>query len=216
MSRLEDNVVAVLTQRCLEHVCFQYRGLAVIPHQYLGVAALVRSGKISCGVGVPQVGGTGTGANRLVTRAMYIPNAPAQAGLSPDLYRENQFRFPSDNYARFPEFHEMRNVVHEATHAIFDVYLRKRCPAAHDELAANLAAALYALSSPYPIPDAILVGSAFDEALKLAVRVLDENRGNRLYNVAPEMAASLERAVRAEWGLTGGSADIVSVYNGVP
>ncbi len=164
-------------------------------------------GKISCEVGVTP-----------------DPNLPA--GFAAECRYEpanRQLHFPNEQYGLSPG-PQIFNIVHEATHALFDRVdgqpTGTNILAVVDETAAFLAQAIYSLKSPYFWGGGVVQGDPIDEALKLAGKITDLPNALRddrpPYRVPLVDLIPLQLSIRAAYKLVGGAAGIQHVYNGVP
>lgn len=204
---LARTVTRILGDATIQRINFVLSGLAVHSFRYEMVARAIANGKISCEVGV-------------------TPNRNLQAGYNAECrYEPNtrQLRFPNDQYGLNPG-RETFNIVHEATHAVFDrAYGNPRgvqILAIDDEAAAFLAQAVYSRISPYMWGGPIPQGDPIDEALKLADKIMavpNTFRGNSPpYHVPPAELVPLRRSIQTAYNFVGGAAGIQHVYYGIP
>lgn len=155
-------VLGVLSHPALAPIGFEMYGLVVTGVRYSVVRQAIQSGKITCTAGpVPDADG----------RAGYVTQAKY-------LIRQNILAFPSENFASY-RGDEMCTVVHEATHAMCDVFAKSKedkILAIRDEACATLAEMLfYRLSGVKHAPSGLKeVGSASYAALKLADVILSK------------------------------------------
>lgn len=204
---LTERVVNILNHPALAPIGFEMFGLVVTGTRYSVVRQAIQSGKITCTAGaIPD----DNGKVGYVTIAKYI-------------IRKNILAFPSENYASY-RGDEMCTVVHEATHAMFDVFAKSkddRVLAIRDESCAVLAEMLfYRLSGVKHAPSGLKeVGSASHAALKLAdvmlARTGNFRKDTRTYFLTPGETDNLRAAVAADWGFVGGKATTQYVYDGM-
>jgi hypothetical protein len=206
---MPNKVLAATVSKVLSHpaiwfINFEMNGLVVTGQRYRMVAQAVESGRITCEVGVGQSKDIPSGS---VTVALYDPD-------------RDQFRFPYENFGAVGG-REKLTIVHEATHAVFDLFSAKetRVLAIDDEAAACLSTALLSRISELSFGGGILIGSSTDEALKVADIILAETgdfqRDRRTYFVRPSTITKLRQAIAVDWNLLDGRAGIVDIYNGV-
>jgi hypothetical protein len=206
---LAATVTRVLTHEAIMSVNFELNGLVVTGVRYQAVVRAIAGGKITCEVGVAQ-----------------DPNLPA-GSFAECLYDQKpsprQLRFPNEQYGS-SSGREKFNIVHEATHALFDCYYGnaagKQILAIDDEAAAWLAEALYSRISPFMWGGPIIQGDPLDEALKLADKIMAVpgmfGRNSRTYTVPPADATQLRDSVKILYSLQDGRAGIVDVFYGMP
>jgi hypothetical protein len=216
-ARLASSVVKTLREAEVRSINFQYAGttingssveFVVTGMRYSVVADAVEKGRITCNLlrssrsdDLPQGN---------IAVAQYVPSAGDKEGYSPD-----QFLFRRESFGEFLGA-EKATIVHEATHAIHDVYLAKNCLAIEDEATAWLAQALYMRFTPRPVGGgAMLIGGPLDEALKLADKLIATGFGRVTRPVYAPDLQPLKHAIAVEYGLVGGKAGIQSVYDGV-
>lgn len=204
---LTRTVSRILLDEAIQRVKFVLSGLTVHGFRYEMVAQAIVKGKISCEVGVTP-----------------NPNLPAdynaECRYDPD---HRQIRFPDEHYGSSPGTQTF-NIVHEATHALFDVVYGKqggfRTLAIDDEAAAFLAQALYSRFSPYLWNGPIPPGQPIYEALKVADKIRfvpNAFRGDSPpYHVADADLTNLRRSIQTAYKFLGGAAGIQYVYNGIP
>lgn len=207
---LKQTVRSVLSNPMLPLINFELNGLKVTGRGYGMVRLAVESGKISCAVGFQQRPGLPAGN---VAVAQYDPQG-------------NAFHFSRETFGSVVRSEQV-SIVHEATHAQFDLAGPKQgnyVLAIDDEAAAWLASSLFARLSENSIggtyvTGAIMPGGAEAEALKLADQILGETRDLRRgpvpYRVRPNAVASLRAAVAKDYNFQGDHAGIKSVYDGV-
>lgn len=191
---------------------FELNGLRVTGLGYGRVRNAVEAGKISCDVGVPQRASLPAGN---VAAAQYDPQA-------------NQFRFSRESFGSAVRSEQV-SIVHEATHAQFDLAGPKQgnyVLAIDDEAAAWLAESLFArlaennIGGTY-VTGVIIPGSAESEALNLADTILAETqdlmkvKGPWPYRVRPNAVATLRTAVARDYNFLGDHAGIKDVYDGI-
>lgn len=207
---LRQTVITVLCHPMLPLIYFELNGLRVTGLGYGLVRKAVESGKITCEVGVPQRASLPAG---YVAAAQYDPQA-------------NELRFPRESFGSAVR-DEQVSIVHEATHAQFDLAGPKQgnyVLAINDEAAAWLAGSLFARLSENNIGGTYVTGPFIDggaesEALRLADTILAETqglmKGARPYRVRPDAAARLRAAVARDYNFLGDHAGIKTVYDGV-
>jgi len=206
---LAATVIRVLSHPVVMKINFELNGLLVTGMRYRVVAQAIRSGKITCEVGTDRDPKLPAGT---VIVAEYKPNL-------------DQFVFPREDFGT-SSGSEKINILHEATHAIFDCYSGSSGTsilAIDDEAAAFFASALFLQLSDVGSRMPVFVGSAFDEACKLSKKILDATgdflRNPRTYVVTPEASAALRHAVAIDYNLvddgTSNRAGILDVYNGL-
>jgi hypothetical protein len=201
-------------------IAFDLQGLCVTGVRYSMVAAAIEAGDISCETVAqftPQPGQTLPQGS--VIEAVYKPEA-------------NTMLFGSESYGTSNIF-EQTVILHEATHAIFDLYAKgtnDRVLAINDEAAATLAQALYMRlcgADRAVHRFSMFIDSAGDYAIKLADSMIAERgEDRRTYFLQPKQTEDLRAAVAQEWGFTkkydadgkGGYTDssgVLYTYNGV-
>jgi hypothetical protein len=215
---LANTVVRILRQPGIWKIGFDLAGLCVTGQRYAMVAKAVAEGKIACEVVSkfkPQVGGNAPG---MVTLARY------DADLNAMLFEREDFAAN--------KVHEERVIVHEATHAIFDLFAKSaddRTLSINDESAAVLAEALYIRLCDKPAGAfAMFIDGPQDEALKLADKMMAETgdfeRDKRTYFLRAQQTQKLRDAVAKDWNFvrTVEPGGIISdrtgsqyIYNGV-
>lgn len=209
-AKLARTVLDVLQHPGIKAINFCLNDKLTVTGTRFGVVRKkILEGRITCTVGVSQVGVL----EGSVARAQYVPGEGTADKLAP-----NQFRFPHENYGT--DFgHEKVTIVHEATHAIFDVFMPGDSALAIDnEAAAFLAAALFVRNSQYSFGGGLLIGGPEEEALHLADRMMTDMERfdySGTYMLWPSDLSRLRNAVAQEYGLTGGKATIVDLFDGV-
>jgi hypothetical protein len=121
----------------------------------------------------------------------------------------NAMMFSREDYGS-KKVKEEFTIVHEATHAIFDLFANstnERTLAIDDEAAAVLAEALYIrLCDKPPGNFAMFIDGPQDEALKLADKMMAETgdfeRNKRTYFLKPLQTEKLRNAVAIDWHFT--------------
>ena len=138
-AELARNVAKVLREAAgLRNTAFQYKNFVVTGIRYGVIADLVDAGRIACSVGTPSSANL-PGGSRAV--AEYVASPGSRGGHAPD-----QFILPRSNFGEFIG-NERMTIVHEAAHAIHDVFLAMPCLAIEDEATAWLAQAFYLRTS---------------------------------------------------------------------
>jgi len=192
--KLANTVARILRQPGLRNMGFDLNGLCVTGQRFAMVAKAIADGSIACEAVdsfKPQVGPLAPG---MVTVARYDSDA-------------DTILFSRENYGT-SEVREELNIVHEATHALFDLFARSKFDrrlSIDDESAAVLASALYIrLCNKDPGTFTILIDGPQDEALKLADSLMKETHGfaqNRTYFLKPQQTEKLRTAVAQQWNL---------------
>ena len=201
---LAATVSRVLSHPAIWYINFEMSGLVVTGQRYRMVAQAVESGRITCEVGVEQSKDLPRGS---VTVGLYVPEY-------------DQFRFPYENFGSAAGSEKL-TIVHEATHAIFDLFSAKetRVLAIDNETAACLSAALLSRISEMSFGGGMTIGGSTDEALKVADTILAETgdflKDRRTYTVQPWTTTKLRHAIAVDWNLLDGRAGIVDIFNGV-
>jgi hypothetical protein len=203
---LRDTVISVLGSPDLLPIGFELNGLCVTGMRFLMVREAVVS-KITCEIGIKKTPGDQLPSGS-VARAQYIP-------------WEDQFRFPRETFGQHID-PEKVTIVHEATHAIFDLYAATkddRVAAIDDEAAAFLAAALYSRLAQVS-PGMMIEGDSKYEALQLADKILAETgdfkKDKRTYFLKAPQIAKLRAAVVEDYDLKESRAGIVDIMDQVP
>ena len=216
---LAKTVSRILRQPGIWKIGFDMHGLVVTGQRYAMVAKAVEDGSIESRV-VNQFPsqGEGTLAPGMVTVARYTAD-------------QNAMMFSSENYGS-SKVSEERTIVHEATHAIFDLYANSsddRTLAMHDESAAVLAEALYLRLCDKPQGNfTMFIDAPQDEAMKLADKMMAETgnfvRDRRTYFLKTPQTQKLRDAVARDWnftvrvekdGSTTDSTGVQYIYDGV-
>jgi hypothetical protein len=169
------------------------KGLTVTGMRYSMVAKAIEDGKIECRV-VGKFSSQG--------KDELAPGMSTVARYDIDL---NALLFSREDYGS--NVREERAIVHEATHAIFDLFASSqddRKLSIDDESAAVLAEALYTrLCDKAPGNFAMFIDGPQDEALKLADKMMAEtgdfNRDRRTYFLQPPQTQKLCAAVAQDW-----------------
>ena len=191
--KLANTVARILRQPGIWKIGFDLNGLCVTGQRFSLVAKAISDGTIACEAVdsfKPQVGGLAPGT---VTVARYNSDA-------------NTMLFSREDYGT-TKVREEITIVHEATHAIFDLFAKSkddRTLSIDDESAAVLASALYIrLCDKDPGNFTMLIDGPQDEALKLADRMIEETGGfekdKRTYFLKPQQTQKLRTAVAQEW-----------------
>lgn len=133
-------------------------------------------------------------------------------------------RFPNDHYGSGPGS-ERFDIVHEATHALFDCFYGKPAGtlilAVEDEAATFLAEAIYSLL-PGKVnfwSGTLIPGDPIDEALKVAEKIMAIpgafNSGSPPYHVPSADLISLRSSIQTAYKLLGGAAGIQHLYRSI-
>jgi hypothetical protein len=205
---LEGNVKKILTDAPITRINFELIGLRVISTSYKLVLDAIQARKISCDVDVTPNPNLPTGVRRV---CRYEPAS-------------HQLLFPNDHYGS-TSGSEKVNIVHEATHAMFDcIYgtrLGTQILAINDEAAAWLAQAVYFRKSPLLFWDGgpIVQGDPLEEAFKLVDKMVQSlgafGSNGVTQSVPPTDAIPLQHSVATLYNFVGGAAGIKHVYFGV-
>jgi hypothetical protein len=176
---------------------------------YQPVVNAIAQGQITCEVGLSQ-------------NPDRVPGHYAEARYEPET---RQLRFPKEQYG-LSSPSEMFNIVHEATHALFDCQYGTpagtQILAMDDEAAAFFAQAVYSrLASPnspsFGWDIQLIRGDPIAEALKLADKIMGGVHGvNPTYRVPEQDVDQLLISVQGFYNLHGGKAGIRHVYYGLP
>jgi hypothetical protein len=196
--KLANTVLRILRQPGIWKMGFQLGGLVVTGMRYSMVAKAVADGSIECRA-VDQFESQG--------RDALAPGMVTEARYKADL---NAMLFSSENYGTTGKAREERTILHEATHAMFDLFANsqdERTLAIDDESAAVLAEALYIrLCDKDPGNFTMFIDGPQDEALKLADKMMAETgdfeRDRRTYSLRPEQTQKLRNAVAQDWHFT--------------
>jgi hypothetical protein len=217
-ARLASTVVKALREAEVNSINFQYMGTTingksvnflVTGMRYSAVADLVATGRITCNLLGSSSSGSLPKGNIVV--ATYVPTSGSQGG-----YAADQFLFPSESFGEYSGS-EKATIVHEATHAIHDVFLMTNCLAIEDEATAWLGQALYMRLTPHTLSvGGMLIGGPMDEALKVADKMLASKSRSQTQSLYPNDLQLLKHTIAIEYGFVGGKAGIQSVYDGVP
>ena len=216
--RLAATVVKTLREAEVGGINFAYKGstvnnksveFIVTGVRYSVVADLVEKGRIVCNLlkssrslGLPRGN---------VAAASYVATSGNEYGDFPD-----QMLFPTESYGEYSGY-EKSVIIHEATHAIHDMFLRQNCLAIEDEATAWLAKALYMRLTPRTTGSGgMLIGGPLDVALKIADKMIAAGFGGRTQPLYPPDIQFLKNTIAVEYGLVGGKAGIQSAYDGVP
>jgi hypothetical protein len=213
----------ILRRPGISKIAYDLAGLTVTGMRYSMVAKAIEDGKISCEAvssfptspGDKLAPGTKVGA-------MYRPE-------------KNTIYFDRDDYGSTSAY-EQSVVLHEATHALFDLFAttnNDQVLAINDESAAVLAQAhwfrLCAPNDSIAIHGfSIMINGPGETSLALVDRMMaktgDFMRDRSTYRLLPDETQKLRTAVAAEWNLVksidpdGGERDrsgIVDIYDGV-
>jgi hypothetical protein len=194
---LAKTVVRILRQPGIAKMGFELGGLVVTGMRYSMVAKAVEDGMIECHVmdKLPSQG-----------KDELAPGMVAVARYKAEL---NAMIFSREDYG-LAKVSEERTIVHEATHAIFDLFAKSkddRTLAMNDESAAVLAEALYIeLCDKPPGNFTMFIDGPQDEAMKLAKTMMAEtgnfDRDRRTYFLKPQQTQKLRDAVARDWNFT--------------
>jgi hypothetical protein len=204
---LAATATRVLTNEAIMRVNFELSGLLVTGMRYQKVVSAIAAGKITCEVGVTPDPNLPAGS---VTECLYEP-------------AHHRMSFPNEQYG-LSSGREKFNIVHEATHALFDCYYGtaggKQILAIDDECVAWLAEALFSRISPFMWGGPLLPGDPPAESLKLADKIMAVpgtfGSHSPAYTVPPADATQLRDSIKTAYNLTGGRAGIVDIYYGLP
>jgi hypothetical protein len=194
---LAKTVARILRQHGMSKMGFQLGGLVVTGMRYSIVAKAVEEGKIECRV---------VNEFKPQTSDQLAPGMVTVAEYKSDL---NAMLFSREDYASVRPSEE-RVIVHEATHAMFDLFANTqddRTLAIDDESAAVLAEALYLRLCDRPAGNfAMFIDGPQDEALKLADKMMAETgdfeRDRRTYFLKSQQTEKLRAAVARDWHFT--------------
>lgn len=220
---LAARTAAILRHPGLMRLGFDLNGLCVTGMRYTVVAQAIEAGRIACEAvdTMPMAPGQRLAPGTQVA-ALYAPE------------RDTMF-FPREGYGQTSAY-ERTTILHEATHALFDVFAGGddvRVLAIDDESAAVLAQAFY-LRLAGEDDDltmhrfTMMIDGPGRCALRLADAILRETnnfgRGRQIYVVRPDQVAALRAAVAREWNLVSESmpdgtvsdrSGVRTIYNGV-
>ena len=220
--KLANTVTRILRQPGIWKIGFDLNGLCVTGQRFALVAKASRWGSpLRVSRSTAQAPG-GRAAPGMVTAARYDIDA-------------NTMLFSGEDYGTSPtsKVREEITIVHEATHAIFDLFAKSKDDptlSIDDESAAVLASALYIrLCDKSPGNFAMFIDGPQDEALKLADKMIAETGGfekdKRTYFLKPQQTQRLRNAVAKEWnfvkkpperdGSVTDSSGAQYIYNGV-
>jgi hypothetical protein len=209
----------VLRRPGIWNIGFDLHGLCVTGQRYAMVAKAIEEGAIKCEV----AGKLDPDKGQVLAAGMAIA-----ARYVPDVHT---MFFRSEDFGSVSGYQQTQ-ILHEATHAIFDLYAKgkdTRTLAVEDEAAAVLAAALYVrLTDVVAISFGNFIDGSEDEALKLADKLMAETgdfeRDRRTYFLRPDQTKKLRDAVAQEWnfvrrvdpdGSITDSTGVQYIYNGV-
>ncbi|TWT11579.1 hypothetical protein [Reyranella sp. CPCC 100927] len=221
-SRLQN----LLRSPALRKVNFELQdgGLVVTHVRFTLVDSALSARKITCDVAKV----TADSGKQIV--AQYIANQGLADQIKGDGVQSavpNMFLFPNDRYGEAPagtlqlaNTNELWIMVHEATHAIFDVMASSKKPAnilaISNEMAACLAASLWYVHTGMSWQaDAIIRGDAQAESMDLAWKIRDRAQTNRTTLVPRSETQALRMAVMDNWNLGGGRETITDRMDGV-
>ncbi len=209
---LKNTVMSVLREQAAWSFNFQYNEFLVRGERYQTVVMLLSQDRITCEIGVPQNDATSTGTKVV---AKYDPN-------------KHVFRFPSETYGSNSNLgDEKRTIVHEATHAMHDVFLQRRCAALDDEATGWLAGALYTRLKDNLKPQneiikftpPVEIGGAMDTSLKLADKILAATKFPEVAHLHDGDMVDLKAAIADLYNRNDPTNDITKQpqdYSGVP
>jgi hypothetical protein len=187
---LAKTVIGILRQPGIATIGYQLGGLLVTGAKLAMVARAIEEGKIECR-DVTSFESQGDLAAGTVVEARYDVDA-------------NAILFPDANYGTKGGQQE-RTIVHEATHAMFDLYSpgkKTRTLAIDDEAAAVLVEAFYIRLCNKPKGAfTMMVDGPQDEALKLVDDVLLDRKSGT-YFLKPNQTKALRDAVAKDWNFT--------------
>lgn len=215
---LTATVTRVLRQPALARLGFNLNGLIVTGDRYGAVARAIDRGDIKC-VAVDSFAAQG--------KDELAAGTAVEARYSADA---NAMKFQRADYGA-NSVHEERTILHEATHAIFDLYASSknaRVLSIDDESAAVLAEAFYIrLVSQKVGGFKMMADGPGEPALALADEVLRATDGFADRQVAvltPTQTEDLRAAVARQWnfvrtvepgGIISDRSTAVYIYNGV-
>jgi hypothetical protein len=204
---LAATATRVLTNEAIMRVNFELSGVLVTGVRYQAVVRAIAAGKITCEVGVTP-----------------DPNLPA-GSVAECLYEPQNHRmsFPNEQYG-LSSGREKFNIVHEATHALFDCFYGhtggRQILAIEDESVAWLAEGLFSRISPFFWGGGIMQGDPAAEALKLADKIMAVpgtfGSHSPAYAVPTADAAKLRDSIKDAYNLKDGRSGIVDIYYGLP
>jgi hypothetical protein len=207
---LKSTVLQILRQADLWKINFELHGLLVTGVRYSVIAAAVEQGSISC---------------EAVSTFQVIPGHEPEAGMVVGAQYDipkNTILFPSQDYGSL-NIYEKSVIVHEATHAIFDMFAKTSSDEVlgiYDETAAVLAQSLYLRHFTIQAKDSaeweklntnqiyaehrfsMTIDSSGDHGIKLANKLVAAGKvqNGRTYTVTDEESKELRAAVAKEWG----------------
>lgn len=206
---LAETVKRVLMHPAIARVNFQLYGLLVTGNTYLSMLNMYSTGLVSCEVGVPPNPDLPDG---VVRECLYVPE-------------HHRMHFRYEQYGTTSNF-EKFNIVHEATHALFDARFGTKdghqILAVEDEAAAWFAQAVYFRASGLLWDGGMLIegqpGEPLVEALKLRDKLVKDSGAfgldGRICMVSAADAIGLRQSAAAQHKLVGGRSEIKSVYKG--
>jgi len=209
---LAKTVTRILRQPGVEKISFTLNALTVSGAQYGQVANAIDDGRITCELAASFEAAPGQLAPGTVIDAQYRE-------------KKNAMLFERQNFASTGLITEETSIVHEATHALFDLLTQKkgyRTLAIDDESAAFLAAALYIRRcGKNPKGWASFIDSPEYEALKLADQMIAAEADGQPFPLGPQTTQKLRDAVAKQYRFVrsaDGTADdsgMKYVYDGV-
>jgi len=203
---LAGTVMRIIRDPWISKVRFTLGEFSIFDWQYERVAMAIARGKITCEVGVK-------------------PNRELRSGLATECRYDpetRQLQFPDEQYGS-SSGRQRFSIVHEATHASFDIQYGngegKEFLAIDDEAAAWLAQSVYMRSSPYFWDGPIVPGDPIELALMLADKIMAvpnyRDQGSPPYSVPPADTIALKQSVAKIYSFEGGAAGIKHVYHGL-
>lgn len=193
---LANTVTRVLRQPGISKIGFDLAGLLVTGQRYSMVAQAVAEGRIEChAMDKMPSQGPGELAPGMVASARY------SAG-------KNALMFEGESFGS--KVSEECTIVHEATHAIFDLFAtskNQRTLAMDDESAAVLAEALYLklCNKPKGAFTMVIEGphyEAWNLASEMMIETGDFISDLRTYRLKPDQTQTLRNAVAKDWNFT--------------
>jgi hypothetical protein len=215
---LSNTVTRILRQPGIQKIGFSLNGITVTGQGYTMVAQAIADGRINCQT-VDNIAPQGKLAAGMTVEARYTADT-------------NVMLFQRADYGS-NSVSEERTIVHESTHAMFDLMAKSknaRQLSIDDESAAVLAEALYTRLCDKRVGGfRMVVEGPQDEAMKVADNMMAE-RGNfetdrSLYILKADDIKMLRDAVAMDWNFTrvvdskGNITDnrgALYIYNGVP
>lgn len=213
---LVNTILKILRQPGVLKIAFELRGLVVTGQRFMLVAKAIEESKISCKVVDKFTQSPGQKlAPGMVTEARYDPDADAMI-------------FPREDYGKSNAY-ERTVIIHEATHAIFDLFAKTnedRVLGIDDESAAVLAQALYIRlcdGAAAAHRFSMFIGGPGDLALQIVDQMISETgnfeKDKRTYFLKPNQIEKFRLAVAKDWNMIkdeeSDRTGQLSIYNGV-